>query len=483
VKPPSSFTRHTSFSFVVLLTAAVTATSTYQSLERYQDLRSGWSWDLAYYNQWFWALTQGDGKVTVRPLSAYAQEGPSVWKMNYLSPIRLAIVPFYMIKPDPRTLIVIQNVLFWWIIPAAYGLVRSESSSDAAAASAAALVPATPLLWPLVWNDFRELQLAGPFVLWAVQGVRSRSTGLATLGIAGMLACRQEFAVVLATFALLPAREAEPLDRTLRWRRATLLIGLAWLLLGFFAYLKFAVGGGAPNAFINQFLGPKATLLQTTGTAAEALLLGLGGWALLACLAPRVALLSLPWIWGLCSGRWAMRFLETQDWHHARYAVPMVLLVLAAGLIGYARLASWLLPRPGGRAGMAVIWTITALVCLFGLRDVTRRMSKIPPPVEKAEADQIWSSIRRVGPNDAVLADYALAAPLSSRRSLYSYVMIPNLPPGFPNLTPDFRWLFIRNDFVFLNPLLEQGFDVVFRGKTFTVAHRQPPSPTSSPSP
>ena len=52
---------------VVLLTAAMTAVSTSQSLRRYDALRSGWSWDLAYYNQWFWALTQGDGRLTVRP--------------------------------------------------------------------------------------------------------------------------------------------------------------------------------------------------------------------------------------------------------------------------------------------------------------------------------------------------------------------------------------------------------------------------------
>ena len=54
---------------VATLTAVLTAVSTYQSLRRYQEFRSGWSWDLAYYNQWFWALTHGDREVTVRPLS------------------------------------------------------------------------------------------------------------------------------------------------------------------------------------------------------------------------------------------------------------------------------------------------------------------------------------------------------------------------------------------------------------------------------
>src|SRR5262249_40217432 len=152
----------------------------------------------------FWALTYGDGEITVRPLARYAEEGPSIWKMNYLAPIRFAIAPIYRLLPDPRTLLVIQNIVFWWVVPAAFTLVHSESGSRGLAVSAAALVPMTAVLWPLVWNDFRELQLALPFVLWAIQGVRSRSKALAILGIAGMLACRQEFAVMAATLALIP---------------------------------------------------------------------------------------------------------------------------------------------------------------------------------------------------------------------------------------------------------------------------------------
>ena len=66
-------------------------------------------------------------RITVRPVSAYAQEGPSVWKMNYLAPIRLALVPIYRLAPGPVVLLLIQNVMFWWVVPAAYTLVRSET--------------------------------------------------------------------------------------------------------------------------------------------------------------------------------------------------------------------------------------------------------------------------------------------------------------------------------------------------------------------
>ena len=82
-------------------------------------------------------VDQGDGTLTVRPVAAYAQEGPSIWKMNYLAPIRLALVPLYRLYPGPLILLVIQNVMFWWVVPAAYTLVRSETRSDGVALSAA----------------------------------------------------------------------------------------------------------------------------------------------------------------------------------------------------------------------------------------------------------------------------------------------------------------------------------------------------------
>jgi hypothetical protein len=232
------------------------------------------------------------------------------------------------------------------------------------------------------------------------------------------------------------------------------------------------VGRGVPDAFIDQFLGPKASLGETLLTSLEALILGMGGWAVLACLAPRMAILAVPWIWSLCGGRWALRFLATPEWHHVRYAMPMVVLVLAAGLIGYARLATWLLPHRGGRAWLALAWLGAAVMGGIGLRDVTNRLASVAPLIDSREAEEIWTWIRQVGPDDAVMAGYEVSAPLSSRRSLYSFVLDANQPKGFPLLGPEFHWLFIQNDYPLLKPLLDQGFDTVHRGKHLTIARR-----------
>ena len=73
-----------------------------------------------------------------------------------------------------------------------------------------------------------------------------------------------------------------------------------------------------------------------------------------------------------------MRMLSTSEWHAVRYVMPMAAIVLAAGLIGYARLANWLLPRRGGRALMVIAWLCAGLFCAVGLRDVTGRLAQCP---------------------------------------------------------------------------------------------------------
>ncbi len=457
---------------VALLTILLTLVTTFQSIRQYDELRSGWSWDLAYYNQWFWALTQGDGVITVRPLSSFGVEGPPIWVMNYLTPIRFLLAPIYWLFPSPITLLVIQNVMFWWVIPATYSLVRSETRSDGAAILAVLLVPLTPIFWPLVWNDFRELQLAIPFVLWAVQGVRSRRPGLTTFGVLAMMFCRQEFAIIAATFAFMPPREPEPTPRTLRWRHALFLSSMAWFLFGYFGYLRFVVSANGPEHYINQFLGPKGGVGETLVTSSGFLVLGMGVWSAFMLFAPRVAILAFPWIWQLCSGLWAMRLLEGESWHHVRYAVPATATVLAAGLVGYSKLCLWIFQRPRWRIELTACVVIAAGWLILGDFDLARRLDKVPRLIDAGEAETAWKWIDKVGPDETVLAAYEVTAPLSSRRKLYSYVLEPNRPKGFPKLAQDFRWIFLSNRDPMPNLFAEQGFKTVHRGPFLTIMHR-----------
>ncbi len=288
---------------------------------------------------------------------------------------------------------------------------------------------------------------------------------------------------MLATFAFLPARNPEDLTTTLKWRQALFSIGLGWFLFGFLGYLKFMVSSSAPNQFLDQFLGPRASVLDTLKTSADMLVCGLGAWAILACLAPRVAILSLPWIWSLCNGRWAVRFLGTEEWHHVRYTVFPVVTVLAAGIIGYAHLGVWLKLRQGGWSLLALVWLAAALGCGLGLQNLCGRMAHIPHPISVDEAEAVWYWIRQVGPTEGVLATYEVTAPLSSRKHLFSYILERNKPRGWPRLGAEFQWIFVRNRDFDLMLFRGQGFDVVHQGDFLTVLRRVPTSPKGSPGP
>jgi hypothetical protein len=458
---------------VLACTAAVAATSTSRALERYRAFGSGWAWDLAYYNQWYWAITRGDGTISVRPLASYADEGPSVWKTNYLAPIRYAIIPIYAASPGPETLLVLHNAVFWLLLPAAFGLVLGETGSIAAGLAALGLVLTTPLLRPLAANDFRELQLALPFALAAVGGIRARSVAVAAVGVLGLLACRQEYALLVASLALVPPRRPEGIERRHRWASALLFSGLGWFLVGFLGFLRASAGSMAPAHYLGEFGGPRPGALAILGTALDLLLIGMGAWVLLAGLAPRVALLALPWLWSVAAGRWSLQLIQTEQWHHVRYTAPLAATVLAAGLVGFGRF--WTLARRLRVGGAAVAAAWLAAMLLMGLAGsvLDARLARVPAVVRPAEARALWRWIGRVGPDDGVLAAYEVSAPLSSRRLLFSYVLEPNRPKGYPDALPDaIRWVFLRDGDLDPAILARQGFARVHGGPRFSVFRR-----------
>lgn len=459
---------------VLGLTVGLEIDSARKALARYREFRSAWSWDLAYYNQWYWALTKGDGRITVRPFAPYAEEGPSVWKMNYLAPIRLALVPFYALRPGPETLLVAHAIVFWWLVPAAYGLARSETGSPAFGLSAGLLAAATPLLGPLAANDFRELQLATPFVLWSVQGYRARDRRLSALGVLGMLACRQEFAVVAGSLALLRAREPEDAGRSLAWARAVVWTAVAWFCLAFLGYLGRVVGPYAPERYLGQFAGERPPIPVLSKTAAEIAVLGLGAWAFAALFAPRALLLSLPWLWSLAGGRWNMGMLETVDWHHVRYAAPFTATALAAGVLGLAELYRRVRDRPYGRLVFACLWLVAFAGTLAARVRLDAKLARVPVEIQPDEAVELWRTIDRVPPSAGVVSAYQTAAPLSSRKLLFSYRLDQNRPKGYPGtIGPEIGPIFLENGALNPKVLIGQGFKVVFSGRFLTVFERE----------
>src|SRR6185437_11200252 len=88
----------------------------------------------------------------------------------------------------------------------------------------------------------------------------------------------------------------------------------------------------------------------------------------------------------------------------------------------------------------------------------------------------LWGWIGRVAPDDGVIAHYAMTAPLSSRRRLFSYVMTVNRPEGYPDLPPDITWAFCRKGDLAMLGLPGQGFRLVHDGLFARVFRRDPPA-------
>lgn len=459
------------WAFVWILYAVLTGISCWSAYQQYMNFETGWSWDLAYYNQWFWAICFGDETLSVRPIASYATEGPSVWKMNYLSPLRFMILPVYRLRPDPTTLLYLNCIFFWLLIPTSAKLVKDESNSIWAAILVVILIPLTPLLRPLAINDFREMQMAVPFAILAVNGWRMRHRGLLTIGIVGLLFCRQEWAFVVASIAIIPAKEPENPERTLQWRTAVILTGLIWFCCGFLLYLRLNIGRMAPQHYMNQFGGPRPTLVETAKTAWDFLWIGLSAWVLIALFAPRVALTALPWVWTLASGKWAIRFVGTEQWHHARYCVPFVVMGLAAAFVGWSRLWTGLerrLSRPARNIIMGGLWVVLLVFLIGGQLNMSSLMRGIPERVTDHDAPLIWAEIARIGPDDGVVAPYELTAPLSSRKLLYSYVMEVNKPRGWPaDLPKTIRHVFTEKSRFPARNWESQGFHKVMSGRSF----------------
>ncbi|MFM7592869.1 MAG: hypothetical protein ACKO85_13865, partial [Isosphaeraceae bacterium] len=402
-----------------------------EAWRQYYALESGWSWDLAYYNQWFWAVCFGDETLSVRPIASYATEGPSVWKMNYLSPLRFCIIPIYYLRPDPTTLLYINCIFFWLLIPASAKLLIDETGAVFTSLMALILVPLAPLLRPLAVNDFREMQIAIPFAIIAVNGWRMRQKWWLVIGIAGLLFCRQEWAMVIPTLAIIPAKHPESIDKTYNWRIAVIFSGLIWFCAGFLVYLRLNIGRSAPQHFMNQFGGQKPPVIEIIKTTWDFLWVGLSAWILIALFAPRVALTALPWVWTLASGKWAIRFVGSEQWHHARYCVPFVVMGLAAGMIGWGNIVNWCqlhLSRFSRKIVIGGVWLVWIVFLCTGQIRMATLLKGIPERVPDADIKTIWYEMQNIRPEDGVVAPYELTAPLSSRRYLFSYVMDVNKP-------------------------------------------------------
>ena len=121
-----------------------------------------------------------------------------------------------------------------------------------------------------------------------------------------------------------------------------------------------------------------------------------------------------------------------------------------------------------------------AVVALGGFRAglaVQDRLARAPVPIPAGEVADFWRLAAMIRPQEGVIAPYEVAAPLSSRRHLYSLARRENAPPGFPEIPPEIRWVILRTVDVErpdldLKVFTDQGFTLIHCGRSLWYLRR-----------
>jgi uncharacterized membrane protein len=215
------------FPTVPLLASAVAFTwMLHAELERAYGM-TALAWDLAYYQQLVWEITQGHGFYT------------SFQRANFLGvhlePILLAIAAVEKLWPSPVVLMIFGAAGLAATGPAAYLFFRAILPDDQTASRWLALALATPIpFWAAIQEAatdfFHPENMALPMALLAAwAGVRGRRAAMWSLCVL-TLCCKEDQVYTIGVLALLMRSFGAPAIAR-HWRFILYLAG-AWFLLG-----------------------------------------------------------------------------------------------------------------------------------------------------------------------------------------------------------------------------------------------------------
>lgn len=206
------------------------------AVRKFQQYQMGF--DLALIQQIIWNTVHGRPFETL----AYDHTDNILGTDSFL--IHLIFVPFYIVFPNPATLLVVQAIIVGTSAIAVYLLARQYLAQRwAALAFAAVYLAYQPVMYGTLY-EVRERVLAMAFFLWILVCIHRRRFGLMLIPLALALACRLDTTIgvaMLGVYALLrrwPGATERASDTAhgwtapLPWRYGLTLIGSAvvWYL-------------------------------------------------------------------------------------------------------------------------------------------------------------------------------------------------------------------------------------------------------------
>lgn len=462
-----------------LAVVAYAVTFSQITLERYAAFEAR-ALDMGNLNQTIWNTAHGNWfHLTNQP--------GTVNRLSlHVEPILLPIALIYRLYPQPPTLLVLQAVVVALGALPLFALARHKLHNAWMALAFAIVYLLHPTLQAANWLEFHPVTLAPTFLLAAFYFlVIDRPGWFATFAVLAA-SCKEEIALLVFMMGLY----ALVVQRRPRWGVITMTISLGWALLAVLVIQnRFAEGnihwgrygylGETPGEMVVSLL-TRPRLVWEQLAAAQA---GLYLWKLiwptgfLALLAPEVLLLALP---SLAINLLA-DFPPMHQVHTLIYAVPVLPFVLAAAVMGLARLDGWLAHR---RAWMgAAIPIATGGILILALVD--QRLHGYLPGNGNHLALTVTDHHRRaaaiiaqIPPDASVSAQDRLNPHVSGRETVYIFPRIEDADTVFVDVTGP-AWPQHPNDVrATLDDLLANGFGVAAADDGYLLLRRDAPAAT-----
>jgi uncharacterized membrane protein len=375
--------------------------------------------DLGLFDQIFWNTTQGRAWESTM---SQAQPVPHSYFNDHFSPVYVLLMPFYLLFPQPETLLVLQTLALALGALPIYLLARDKFVPGLARV---AWVAVYFLFLPVAFInlfDFHELAFAVLPLGLALYFLERRQPGWFLLSLLAAFLVKEELPLVglgFGVYILLQKRDLK--------------LGLGVLALSglaFFAIVRViipAFRGGTPYAYFTARyaqLGdsPQAilrTVLTNPRKLADTLfqvqkfkfLLGIFGPVLgLTILSGFGVLLVLPTLAILLLSNYA-----PQSSFTSHYAAPLIALVLGTSILGLARLP----PRLHAPLSTAVLASSLVFSFLFGDLPFSRHFDPRMFEAEPRYAAFV-GNLDRIPPDASVAAENNLTPHLSHRRYIYN---------------------------------------------------------------
>lgn len=382
------------------------------------------TFDLAYYVQALWQLLHGRFGVSVEGVPLLG---------NHVEPIVLLLLPFFAIFRHPLVLVFVQNAALAAMAPLGFSIARRLGLGQISAALLASALLLSPATGYVALHEFHPEAFAAPFVLLIIHARQRNSAGSHWVGIAALLACKENLALLVASYCVvqLALERERPRTELRRWYAWPLSLSIAWLLLctmvitpalnsGAIDYLSLynRLGHSPAEIFINVVTQPHRLITAFgeslgRGNLLPGLLLPFIGLPLFR---PRWLVIALPI---LLQHLLSWRSSEWQIYFH--YAAPLIPLFWIATVEGTARLTRE--NRFSSRVRLAISCLVVIACCVAQiLLGPAQTIASSIAEWRAGEATRArkTSFIATILPTASVVAPLPYLSHLAMREKLYS---------------------------------------------------------------